>query len=141
MSRLKLKNGDDHPEAAQKHIIDAEILLANNRYDGAAYHSGYVIESSLKSIFHLENGYSPWGHDLPELHRIVGLVATVAGSRSARYFGQTCNELLASSIIGWDVEMRYKAPLVTEADAIDWYRTSAKIFNESVAKMFLDGAI
>jgi HEPN domain-containing protein len=141
MSRLKLINGDDHPEAAQKHITDAEILLSNNRYDGAAYHSGYVIESSLKSIFHFEKGHSPWGHDLPNLHRIVSLVATVAGSRSARYFGQTCDNLLASGIIGWDVEMRYKAPSVTKADATDWYRTSNGIFNESIAKMILDGAI
>ena len=58
MSRLKTVQGDDHPEAAGKHLLDAGALLAAGRADGAAYLSGYVVECSLKSIYQLETGTS-----------------------------------------------------------------------------------
>lgn len=44
VSRMRLLNGDDHPEASQKHLADAGVLLAQNRPDGAAYLSGYTVE-------------------------------------------------------------------------------------------------
>lgn len=50
MSRLRLPNGDDHPEAAGKRLSDARVLLPAGRADGAAYLAGYVVECSLKSV-------------------------------------------------------------------------------------------
>ena len=50
MSKLKSKNGDDHPEAAGKHLSDASTLLTASRLDGAAYLAGYVVECSLKAV-------------------------------------------------------------------------------------------
>lgn len=47
-SKLALASGDDHPEAAAKHLADAAALMAAARPDGAAYLSGYVVERGLK---------------------------------------------------------------------------------------------
>jgi hypothetical protein len=49
MSRLA-KDEDDHPEAARKHLDDARVLRRAERLDGAAYHSGYVVECALKAV-------------------------------------------------------------------------------------------
>jgi hypothetical protein len=57
MSRLALPNGDDHPDAAHKHLLDAEALLTQQRADGAAYSSGYVVECALKSLWLHEKVY------------------------------------------------------------------------------------
>ena len=44
MSSLLQQNGDDYPEAAGKHIEDADLLLQAQRFDGAGYLTGYVVE-------------------------------------------------------------------------------------------------
>lgn len=49
MSRLKRPNGDDYPEAARKHLRDADALFRGGRFDGAAYLTGYVVECALKT--------------------------------------------------------------------------------------------
>jgi hypothetical protein len=43
MSKLRVA-GDDHADAAGKHVADARALLDNHRYDGAGYLSGYVVD-------------------------------------------------------------------------------------------------
>lgn len=40
MSKFATPQGDDHPEAAEKHLQDATALLATGTADGAAYLSG-----------------------------------------------------------------------------------------------------
>src|SRR5438876_6631025 len=87
MSRLRSPNGDDHPDAAQKHLLDVEVLLAQGRLDGAAYLSGYVVECSLKSLHVLETGRDLRGHHLQTLVGEVNAVATVAGAKTAKYLG------------------------------------------------------
>jgi hypothetical protein len=50
MSNLALGNRDDFPEAARKHLNDAEVLLQADRFDGAGYLAGYVVECSLRTV-------------------------------------------------------------------------------------------
>ena len=35
MSKLRTSQGDDHPDAALKHLLDAQVLLGKKRADGA----------------------------------------------------------------------------------------------------------
>ena len=42
MSTLRQPNGDDYPEAARKHLQDADVLFKSRRFDGAAYLAGCV---------------------------------------------------------------------------------------------------
>lgn len=50
MSVLRIGLADDFPDAAEKHRDDAAALLRARRWDGAAYHAGYVVECSLKAV-------------------------------------------------------------------------------------------
>ena len=141
MSRLKTVQGDDHPEAAGKHLLDAGALLAAGRADGAAYLSGYVVECSLKSIYQLETGTSLWGHDLPTLSARVSAVATVVGARTARYFGGITASAASSAIASWRPEMRYAAPIMSASNAAAWQQIAGRVFQETIAQMRLDGEL
>lgn len=85
MSRLRLPNGDDHPDAAQKHLLDAGLLLVQQRPDGAAYLSGYVVECALKSLLVLETKSAPQHHNFQSLVQQVSKVATFAGPMNEAY--------------------------------------------------------
>lgn len=141
MSLLQLGNGDDHPEAAHKHLLDAGALLVQQRPDGAAYLSGYVVECALKSLHVLETGQGLWNHDLGLLVNHVGSLATVAGAKTARYFGPTTRGVPASAIGQWTPELRYRAPVLALADAEQWYACARDVFQETIHQMRLDGVL
>jgi len=141
MSRLRTSNGDDHPEAAHKHLLDAQTLLGQQRADGAAYLSGYVVECALKSLWQLETGQPRRGHDLRKLAQAVSAVATVAGVKTARYFKQATSSVSSSAIAAWTPEMRYWAPTMTTGDAMAWCQIADNVFQETVAHMRLDGVL
>lgn len=141
MSLLRSPNGDDHPDAAQKHFLDAGVLLAQNRPDGAAYLSGYVVECALKSLYFLETGTALAGHKFGPLVNQLSAVTVVAGAKSARYFGPATSGVLSSAIGNWRPEMRYRAPAMTLADARNWHACALNVFQETVHQMKLDGVL
>ena len=148
MSRLR-RNGDDHPEAAHKHLLDAQTLLGQRRADGAAYLSGYVVECALKSLWLHETGIPmgspmPWGkkHDISFLAKQVSALAAVAGAKTARYFKQATSSVSSSAIAVWKPEMRYWAEkTMTYGDAMAWCQIADNVFQETVAQMRLDGVL
>src|SRR5712692_10642249 len=101
MSRLRTPIGDDHPEAAHKHLLDAQTLLGQQRADGAAYLSGYAVECALKSLWQLETGQLRRGHDLRLLAQAVSAVATMVGVKTARYFKTATSGVPSSAIAAW----------------------------------------
>lgn len=151
MSRLRLANGDDHPEAAGKHLGDARVLLGASRNDGAAYLAGYVAECALKALLLHEKGTSagtplPWkkgrdGHDLAKLQSDAATIAFVAGAKTARYFGPTVKGLTSLALAAWDPEMRYRAPSMAAADATSWLANAESVYHETVGTMIKDGVL
>lgn len=149
MSMLAQPNGDDHPEAARNHLLCAEALLSQHRFHGAAYLSGYVVECALKALWLLEIGagsrgkklWSRDGHNLSHLAAEVSALATVAGAKTARYFGVTTKALLSAGIAKWSPEMRYRPPTMPVGDAQAWYGTARAVFVETVTQMELDGVL
>lgn len=141
MSSLAQANGDDHPEAAGKHLLDAHALLAQQRPVGAAYLSGYVVECALKSLWHLETGKARTGHDLGSLAREVSRVVAVAGARTARYFGAATRSLPSSPIAHWSPAMRYRPATMSLPDAQAWCAGAQAVYQETVARMRLDGVL
>jgi hypothetical protein len=144
-----MSNGDDHPEAASKHLLDAKALLDQRRPDGAAYLSGYVIECALKSMWLLEKRAAPgskmpWGrqgHEVSYLLAQVSALATVAASRTARYFGAHTSTLAKSPVSKWSPEMRYRPPVLTNADAQLYHDKASDVYHETIHQMRLDGVI
>jgi len=149
MSNLLLQNGDDHPEAAAKHLTDATILCAASRPDGAAYLAGYVVESSLKSLVLLDQGL-PAGstrlfrtHDINDLSARVLQLAALPSARTARYIPkQAAGHSLYDPNIGWRETLRYRAPGGTlPQTAKDWLSEAQAVFESTILPMRLDGVI
>lgn len=150
MSKLRTAQGDDHPEAAGKHLADAEALLAAGRTDGAAYLSGYVVECSLKSLWLHQTGVPagkmPWksgakGHDLNDLSAEVATLASVANAKIARYVKPPVLGLPNSAICQWASELRYRAPGIAPAQAQDWVEIAQKVYFSTIAEMWQDGVL
>jgi hypothetical protein len=144
---------DDHPEAACKHLEDAKVLKSAGRPDGAAYHAGYVVECSLKSVILHDRSWDPaagirdaaklddwhsqlrkkkYGHDLEAI-----LNATV-GPEGARYWPPL--HLDASVVSAWSEQMRYWAPTVP-ADRAAAFVAWADLAAQAVIQMKLDGVV
>ncbi len=149
MSKLRTLTGDDHPDAALKHLLDAQTLLAQQRTDGAAYLSGYVVECALKSLWLYETkaptgSAMPWGkkgHDLNHLASRVTALATVAGAKTAKYFKTATSGVSSSAIAAWKPEMRYQSPTMSAGNAQAWCNIAGAVFEETVAQMRLDGVL
>lgn len=141
MSKLRTPNGDDYPDAALKHLLDAQTLLGQLRADGAAYLSGYVVECALKSIWQLETRQPRHGHDLVTLAQAASAVATVLGARTARYFRTSTSGVASSVIAAWKPEMRYRSPGMSPSDAQAWCNIADTVYRETAAQMRLDGVI
>ena len=77
---------DDFPKAALKHLQDGQALLKTNRFDGAAYLAGYVVECALKTMIGVENKKVPRIHDLSELQSRIQALSVVAGSRTGHVY-------------------------------------------------------
>jgi hypothetical protein len=149
MSKLRTSTGDDHPEAAHKHLLDAQTLLGQQRADGAGYLSGYVVECALKSLWLHETGaptgnsmlWGKRGHDLNYLATQATALATVAGAKTARYLKAATSSVSSSAIAAWRPEMRYRPATMTSGDAGAWCQIAGGVFQETVAQMQLDGVL
>lgn len=148
MSKVRQASGDDHAEAATKHLRDAAALLAAGRSDGAAYLSGYVVECALKTLFLYEATPIPtaqkWGnkgHDLSDLEKQVATQAVVAGAKTAKYYGAATRGLAAAAIAAWFVELRYRSAHLTQAVAQVWFNEADAVYRETIGAMYLDGVL
>lgn len=141
MSRLALPNGDDHPEAAGKHLDDASVLLMATRYDGTAYLSGYVVECCLKSLIQFETSTPPHGHDLPSLSRRASQACLVSAARTARYLSAAMGILRPAAIMEWNPGIRYQAPSISRSQAKTWRQEAEAVYLATVGQMRLDGVL
>jgi hypothetical protein len=141
MSSLRQGNGDDHPDAASKHLADARALLMAGRFDGAAYLSGYVVECALKSLLHVETGAAPREHELVILSNAVTDACLVAGARTAKYVTNPVRAVPAAGIAAWRATLRYHSPSKTHGDAQAWIDEADQVYSDTVAAMILDGVI
>ena len=141
MSLLKQQNGDDYPEAANKHLQDGYILLKGNRFDGTAYLAGYVVECAIKTLIQVETGSGFRSHELVELQNTFGTLAAQFGARTSRFYNPLAAQLKNSEVIKWNPEMRYHGPVVTENSAREMVREANEIYGLVVGELILDGVI
>jgi len=143
MSKLRQDNGDDHPEAAKKHLEDSKVLMTAKRYDGAAYLAGYVVECSFKTMIQIEGGGAQYTHDLSELSRTALSLVAIPRAKTARYAPR--NDLcstLCSSEDGWRTTIRYRPDgSVLSANAQEWLSEAETVYNSIIVTMRLDGVI
>ena len=152
MSRLAVGK-DDHPEAARKHLGDSHALALVRRHDGAAYHAGYVVECSLKSVLLHDKSYdaatgqtnaarlTTWGTTLRRSygHDLSKLLAATVGPEGARYMPLL--PTTASITLNWSETMRYWAAGAVSAAEADAFLSWADLAFEAVVQMTLDGVV
>ena len=141
MSLLKQSNGDDYPEAALRHLQDADVLLARDRFDGAAYLAGYVVECALKTLIQVETGRASRSHDLTSLRDEVGQLAAQAGVRTGRFYLAAAASLQASGILAWRPGMRYRDAELASNEAGTWLQDAHDAYHRIVGELFLAGEI
>ncbi|MHB1826829.1 MAG: hypothetical protein ACYCV6_03925 [Steroidobacteraceae bacterium] len=149
---MRLASGDDHPDAACKHLADAQALQSAGRADGAAYLSGYVVECALKALWLFERGVPPtgqkpaWkagrsGHEIGELQKEIATISVLASANIARYVGPAISALPTTQIAAWNPMMRYKSPSMTVAAASAWVAEALSVYDETIAQMVKDGVL
>ena len=97
---------------AQARIIDGEILLKSDRYDGAIYLCGYAVEIALKERICRTLGWPGYPSTKREFANYLsfrthnlGVLLSLSGSEQKI----KTNFLAEWSIVAeWDPEMRYK---------------------------------
>ena len=143
MSKLQCPNGDDHPEAAGKHLQDALTLKDHRRFDGAAYLSGYVVECSLKTLIILQTKKPISSHKLEDLSKRALELAGQPTSKTARYSKGIKSKLaIRDPVNGWKETMRYHAPgSLSPVEAEAWVNEAVEVYRSTVAKMMLDGVL
>lgn len=143
MSRLARPNGDDHPEAAAKHLSDSTELLKVGRHDGAGYLAGYVVECVLKTVLLAESGTAEMTHDLQGLSVRVLKAVPASGSLTGRYLTPTTLTTdIAGISSGWKETLRYRpGGSVSAADAAAWSSEAQRLFRTVIEPLRLDGVI
>ena len=91
------KTMDDFPKAALKHLEDAWVLRDEQRFDGAAYLAGYVVECTLKTVIEAENPPVPRSHDLSNLQQTGQQLALRAGPRTGTLYIAATQTLVPDS--------------------------------------------
>ena len=141
MSTLKQSNGDDYPEAALKHLQDAEVLLKGRRFDGAAYLSGYVVECALKTLIQVESDRVRRPHELTGLLDEMDVLAVRAKTRTGRLYVRVAAALRTADVLRWKPPMRYRGPEVTSSEAEAWFQEAREAYDLIVGSLILEGAI
>lgn len=143
MSKLAQSTGDDYPEAAKKHLADAEILLGAGHNDGAAYLTGYIVECIWKTMILVANQQPKQIHDLSRLGADALAFASLPGAHTAKYMSLTiAGGLALARPGGWQATLRYRPsghiPLPT---AQAWHAEAADLYRSTLGAMILDGVI
>ena len=142
MSRLKQRNGDDYPEAALKHLQDADALVRGRRFDGAAYLAGYVVECALKTLIQVESGEARHGHKLTKLIDVLDELAVHAKTDTGRFYISAAASLkTADVVVYWKPNRRYHGPGIAANKAEVWLREAHATYERVVGSLMLDGAI
>ena len=148
MSQLAVGQ-DDHPEAAEKHFEDAKALRAADRFDGCAYHAGYVVECALKTVVLWARTVDPqtgvidqtklkhWHQQLRAQygHKVQALLQVVT-AEGADYLPPLQGSQLLQQ---WQESMRYWPAGKIPVQGADEFLVSAKQALDSVLRMRLDG--
>jgi hypothetical protein len=119
-------NRADLQQLAEDRLLDAQALLAANRWSGAYYLAGYAVECGLKScvlahvvrsgVIFQDRRYAEkcWTHDIEELVRLAGLEA-------ARCVEVAANPSLGKNWLiagGWSETSRYQQKTQTQAQEL-----------------------
>lgn len=121
----------DLDSLAKERLLDAEMLYKSNRYDGAIYLCGYVLEYTLKGQICKHNGwieFTPLNnstsftiHSLDELLKLSGKENEILQKVNKDW-------LFVKNI--WDPSSRYSAKKYSESDCLTFIECTKAVIKE-----------
>lgn len=129
--------------AAQKHLTDSSLLLDRQRFDNAAYLSGYVVECCLKALLHTDGmpSVKELGHDL-SIMAGSALMLGYALAPSRRRYNLTSTADLDDLICNWRPDSRYEKESATAmALAHSRLKGAQAAYEQIGVAMILDGVV
>lgn len=132
-----------YPEAAARHLRDAQNLMNLGRWDNAVYHAGYVVECAFKTlvtVYVMDADGKAFGHDLETLQgRAVERLRVMYPAVDGRLpVSRTENTQLAQD---HPVRRYFSSGRWSERDARLAIRRAAEIYDEIIPPLLLDGLI
>ena len=134
----------DYHLAAKKNLTDASILFENDRFDGAGYLSGYVIECVFKAVIQAEKSTAIRHiHDIDDLGKDAKKFAASPGAKTHKYHrGLNIAIGYANPPLGWRETLRYEPENTISKDIADlWVKEAQKLYGRVLKQMALDGVI
>ncbi len=121
----------DHPKAALKNLADATVLLDKERWDGAAYHAGFVVECTLNALLDRVRVPPPTRHGIAALEQQVN---ALAASKKCRSINATQSDMLRyAGLYRWNpILIRYSAEFVHDKPTAESWVRGARQFYYSV---------
>lgn len=127
--------------AAIKHLDDAELLLANARWDNAAYLAGYVAECALKSLLLV----SPMpagkmlGHDVALMTDSASWLAFAIAPARRRYSLPT-SPAFQELVRNWTPDDRYgRRGVISQTKAASRVQAAREVHLQILVGAILDG--
>jgi hypothetical protein len=117
--------------------------LKAQRYDGAAYLSGYIVECSLKALIQFETGQGIKDHKFDRIHKNITRLCAQANSKTAKYVSSPAvQNLLNCNIRNWTPDMRYYSEgNISPTDTQMWINEANEIYVSTILAMKLDRVI
>ena len=133
----------DFRDAAERHIEDAELLLAEDRDANADHVFGLSAECSLKTIMlALGMAVTPDGTPTDRGHKVhmpelwAAFQSFSAGRLASRYLEPLDK---GNPFADWSIDQRYWARSTISRHALELHKTAAGQCQQSLQRMLIDG--
>ena len=127
-------------DAAARHLDDAMLLKSQQRFDNAAYLSGYVVECAMKAVL-TTSPLTPQrlGHELQSISVEATSLLWIVAPAMRRYEIPVSNDV-DELIRNWKPDLRYgESGECCSVKAEQWTSAARQVFDSFVVNSVLDG--
>ena len=131
---------ENFADAAARHLDDAMLLKSQQRFDNAAYLSGYVVECAMKAVL-TASSLTPQrlGHELQTISVEAMPLLWIVAPAMRRYEIPASNDV-DELIRKWKPDLRYgESGEFCSVKAEQWTSAARQVFDSFVVNSVLDG--
>lgn len=108
---------------------DAQALFSAQRYDGAAYFIGYVVELALKIRICEYKNLTHYPPNKEKKYKTHDLDQLLKWSGKENHIKRNCFDKWSFFAAKWDPEMRYEHSKMTKSEAADMIKAARTLQN------------
>jgi HEPN domain-containing protein len=134
---------ESYSQSAGRHLMDAKILLDEERWDNALYLAGYVPECSFKAVLELfmdRQAVRTYGHLLAEMQGVALERLRILYPEVEAWLSRS--RLEGTVLDEGHPQRRYaKSGIWTEDQAKEAIKRAREIYEETILELVLDGRL